>query len=119
MTMTPYATPTDYTEWAGLPVPQGIERLLVRASELLDATVTASFVVDSDTGLPTDPLDAAALRDASCAQVRFWVETGEEHDIDGLAGTPIQVGGVGGVSTVRSPVLAPQARRILKKAMLI
>ena len=119
MSAVAYATAAEYETWSGQSAPSSIERLLTRASELLDATVTASFVVDSDTGLPTDPLDAAALRDASCAQVRFWVETGEEHDIDGLAGTPIQVGGVGGVSTVRSPVLAPQARRILKKAMLI
>jgi len=53
------------------------------------------------------------------AQVRFWTETGEEHDIDGLAGTDVSIGGVSGVSGKRPPVVAPQALRILKEALLL
>lgn len=111
-----YASAAEYEAWAGQTAPADAERLLMRASELLDATVTTSFVVDSATALPADADEAAALRDATCAQVRFWVETGEEHDIDGLAGTQVSVGGVSGV---RPPVIAPQALRILRKAMLL
>jgi len=116
MSAVAYATTAEYEAWSGQSAPSSIERLLTRASGLLDATVTASFVVDSDSGLPADAAEAEALRDAACAQVRFWVETGEEHDIDGLAGTAVTVGGVSGV---RPPVLAPQARRILRRGLLI
>lgn len=116
MSAVAYATAAEYETWSGQSAPSSIERLLTRASGLLDATVTASFVVDSDSGLPADAAEAEALRDAACAQVRFWVETGEEHDIDGLAGTTVSIGGVSGK---RPPVLAPQALRILRKAMLL
>ncbi len=115
MSPTPYATAEQYETWSGLTAPPDAERLLRRASELLDATVTAPFLVDEDGG-PLDAGDAEALRDAACAQVRFWTETGEEHDIDGLAGTAVSIGGVSGK---RPPVLAPQALRILRKAMLL
>lgn len=111
-----YATAAEYETWSGQSAPADVERLLVRASELLDATVTTPFVVDSDTELPDDADEAEAMREAACAQVRFWVETGEEHDIDGLAGTAASIGGVSGV---RPPVVAPQAVRILKRAMLL
>ncbi len=116
MSTTPYATAQQYETWSGLAAPPQAERLLARASELLDATVTARFLTDEETGLPLNPATAAALRDAACAQLRFWVETGEEHDIDGLAGTAVSIGGVSGK---RPPVLAPQALRILRKAMLL
>lgn len=115
MSAPPYATADDYVAWSGQTAPNDAERLLRRASELLDATVTVPFAVRDD-GMPADPSDAEALRDATCAQVRFWVETGEEHDIDGLAGTTVNVGGVAGR---RPPVLAPQALRILRVAMLL
>jgi hypothetical protein len=115
MSRTPYATPEQYEAWSGLVAPLNAERLLTRASELLDATATAPFIVSDTTGLPEDVDEAAALRDATCAQVRFWVETGEEHDIDGLAGSAVSVGGVTGR---RPPVIAPQALRLLRMAML-
>ncbi len=116
MSAVAYATAAEYETWSGQSAPSSIERLLTRASELLDATATAPFIVSDTTGLPEDVDEAAALRDATCAQVRFWVETGEEHDIDGLAGTAVSIGGVSGQ---RPPVLAPQALRILRKAMLL
>ena len=115
MNWRPSATAGEYGMWRGLAAPPDAERLLLRASELLDDTVTAPFLVDED-GVPTDSAVAEALRDAACAQVRFWAETGEEHDIDGLAGTAVSIGGVSGV---RPPVVAPQALRILRGAMLL
>ncbi len=92
------------------------ERQLTRASELLDATVRTPFTVDADTDLPTDTDVAAAMRDACCAQVEFWAETGEEHDVDGLAGTTYSVTGYSGS---RPTELAPRAYRILHTAGLL
>ena len=89
-----YATTADLAAWLGTDAPEDSERLLRRASELLDATVYGAYAVDSATGLPADPDAAAALRDAACAQVEFWVEVGEAHDLDGGAGSQVSVGGL-------------------------
>ena len=89
-----YATTADLAAWLGTDAPEDSERLLRRASELLDATVYGAYAVDSATGLPADPDAAAALRDAACAQVEFWVEVGEAHDLDGGAGSQVSIGGL-------------------------
>lgn len=111
--MDPYATSAELTAWVGTAV-TGADRLLARASELMDVTVTASYSVDAD-GIPTNAEVAAALRDAACAQVEQWVEVGESNDIDGLAGSDISVSGYTGK---RAPLLAPRAARILHAAGL-
>lgn len=112
-----YATEAELTAY----LPDGTvvtdaDRLLARASELIDGTVTSSFAVDADTDLPTDPDVAAALRDATCAQVEQWLEVGEENDIDGLAGTQVSLTDYSGK---RAPKVAPRAFRILQNAGLL
>ncbi len=92
------------------------ERMLERASELMDGVVVAAFEVDSVTELPTDVEVAAALRDATCAQVEQWLEVGESNDVDGLAGTAVSVGGYAGR---RAPSVSPRALRILRNAGLL
>lgn len=92
------------------------ERMLERASELLDDVVVAAFAVDSVTELPTDAGIAAAMSDACCAQVEFWLEVGEESDVDGLAASDVSIGGYSGK---RAPVVAPRALRILRSAGLM
>lgn len=114
--MDAYASEADLTAW----LPSGTvvadaERLLRRASELLDDTVRLPFAADSD-GIPTDTEIAAALRDACCAQVEQWLEVGEANDVDGRAGTHVAVAGFSGV---RAPKLAPRAARILRNAGLL
>lgn len=112
-----YATEAELTAW--LPtgtVVTDADRLLQRASELIDATVTAPFAVDSITDLPTDTDVAAAMRDATCAVVEQWLEVGEENDVDGLAGEQISVTGFSGK---RAPKIAPRAFRILQNAGLL
>lgn len=111
------ATESDLTDW----LPDGTvvadaARLLARASQRIDATVLAVFDVDTDTQMPTDTDVAAALRDATCAQVEQWLEVGEENDIDGLAGTQIAVTGFSGK---RAPRIAPRALDILRDAGLM
>lgn len=88
-----------------------VDRLLARATELVDDHCFGAFAVDSDTNLPTDTDVADALRDATCAQVEFWVEVGEEHDVAGVAGRQVSIARF---SIDRlPPVLAPRARRFL------
>lgn len=113
----PLATESDLTDW----LPDGTvvtdaPRLLARASQRIDSAVLAAFDIDIVTALPTDSTVAAALRDATCAQVEQWLEVGEENDIDGLAGTQIAVTGFSGK---RAPRIAPRALDILRDAGLM
>lgn len=113
-----YATTADLTTWLGpsRPALTDAERLLLRASERIDSIIVASFAIDAVTKLPTDLDTAAALRDACCATVEFWMETGEENDIDGLAGTQVSAGGFSGR---RAPRNSPRAIDILRGAGLL
>lgn len=114
--MAAYATATELGGFLGQPAPPDADRLLARASELLDGEVTTPFDVSADTDLPTDTTVAAALRDACCAQVEFWLEVGEDHDVTGLSG------GVA-VGSLRldhlPPVVGPRARRLLGNGGLL
>ena len=111
-----YATTADLAAWLGTDAPDDSERLLCRASDLLDATVYGAYAVDAATGLPADPDAAAALRNAACAQVEFWVEVGETHDLDGGAGSQVSVGGL---AMQRPGRLADRALDLLRTAGLM
>lgn len=113
-----YATPADLTAW----LPDGTvvaepERLLSRASELIDGHVLATYTVDDGTGLPTDTDIAAALRDATCAQVEFWLEVGEEHDVANMAGRRVSIGHLS-IDDLPGE-FAARARRLLANAGLL
>lgn len=96
-------------------IPADADRLLRRASERVDDFVLAGFGLDPFTGLPSDGVVAQALADATCAQVEFWMEVGEEHDVDGIRGGI----SVPGSSYESPPNLAPRARSFLNRAGLM
>lgn len=83
-----YATSQDYQDHTGQTPPADIDRLLCRASELLDSRVLrhAVYDADPDTGLPTNPFLVEAVARATCAQVEWWEETGDELDAARRAG---------------------------------
>lgn len=70
-----HATEQDLTDWlagSGLAVPADADRQLERASLLVDrATVAARYD-------PDDPDIIQALSDATCAQVEWWLASGDE-----------------------------------------
>jgi hypothetical protein len=108
--MAVYATDEELAAFTGQTVPDDADRLLKRASEVIDDyTRTAVFGVDEDTGLPTDAEVLAAFRDATCAQVEFWTCGHEEDDVLG----PVDSVSMGGV-TAKGRELAPRAARILR-----
>lgn len=120
-----YATTADLARYLGRAPEPGSRRLLARATRKIDELCrTAIYPVD-DEGMPLDPAVAAALRDATCAQVEWWAEIGDETGsgaVSALAGAQIGTvrlpGSGGGSSTGGSMQYAPEAISILTAAGL-
>lgn len=88
-----YATSSDYQVYSGQAAGPDTDRLLQRASTMLDAQVfrVCHYQADPTTGLPTDTVVAAAFSAAVCAQVEWWAAVGDS----------IGIGGIGTYGTVR------------------
>lgn len=124
MARQPYATPEALAAWLGAPAPAGAERLIARAGEDIDsALLTAVYPVDED-GDPADPAVAAALSDAVCAQVEYWIATGDDGTgaggvWDSVSIGPVSLSGRSKTSSATAGVeLAPRADRALRRAGL-
>lgn len=107
-----YATTAQLAAWLDVSeddLPEGSARMLERASEVIDEVVVAPYPTGDDDVV-------AALADAACAQVEFWFEVGEEHDVAGQRGSI----SVEGMSISKLPgTLAPRARRALASQNLL
>ncbi len=121
----PYATPTELAARlsTAYPVPDDAEMLLVKASELIDyATLGRSQdLIDREAEFADHDrweVRRALLADATCDQVEYWLEVGEEHDVVGLApGSSLQGGRV---QVQKMPgALGQRARRTLLRAGLL
>lgn len=108
-----YATKADLADYIGVEetnLPVDAERLLERASELMDAAALGR--ID-----PNNAEHIEVVKKATCAQVEFWVQAGEQQDVAGpiegyrIGGVQIQYGS--GESRVGPTVLAPRAKRYL------
>lgn len=116
-----YATATDLATWLGAAAPADADRLLARAGLEVDYALKGSVYNVDLTGMPTDTPVIAALRDASSAQVEWWLVTQDEvgqFDLDHKVSVTIA-----GVSKERTPGrvprLCPRAREILHLAQLL
>jgi hypothetical protein len=118
-----YATPDQLAAYTGQPAPEDAAQLLAGASRMLDASVLrlAVYATGSD-GLPTDPVVAAVLAEAVCAQVAWWGQVGDSTGAAGVGWGSVSIGSVslgrsvtsvsGDDSAARQ--LAPQARDALR-----
>lgn len=93
-----YATVDDLEAYVGRDDIDDAERKLERASSLVDEALIGAFYAVDASSNPTDADVIAAMRDATCAQVEWWEETGDEL---GAAGQYSSVG-IGSVSLVRA-----------------
>lgn len=112
-----------YLEDSPLVVPADAARLLDRASELVDDHIAAAvYDIDSNGAATYQPV-IDGLRDATCAQVEYWLTGDEEDDILG----PTQGAAIGGMqqqfgageNRVTPMYLAPRAARHLRRAGLM
>lgn len=55
-------------------------RMLAHAQEVVDAALTSGMYTSDTNGNPTDATVIAALKLATCAQVEWWITTGDEFD---------------------------------------
>lgn len=91
-----YATPANYVDSdyydqdEGLPEDERrIVKLLARASRHIESlTITAVYETDED-GAPVDLDISEAFRDAVCAQVAYWEETGDASGVGAIGSTSI------------------------------
>jgi hypothetical protein len=113
-----YASSANLLEFLGRSVelPENVDALLCRASEIIDA-VTLGRV---DTSVASD---VEAAKQATCAQIEFWLEVGEENDISGPVETKqaskVTLGYGSGGNRIAPLYLAPRAERILFNAGLL
>lgn len=112
-----YATTTQLQAYlGGASLPADAQRLLDRASDLVDYLTLGRI----DT---TVTEQANAAKNATCAQVEYWMTMGEQTDISSSSTTSISIGTFqmsdSGSSSNQSTQLgskhamAPRARRIL------
>lgn len=118
-----YATRAELVAYIGesvdLPSEAEQDRLLERASELIDYATLDRIDVDDDG-------HAEAARKAVCAQVEAWLEGGEFSDIGGavssysVGSVSVNYGGSGqpGIAGT-APRIAPRARGYLFRAGLL
>lgn len=92
--------------------------MLVHAQEVIDAALKAArYAVDTN-GNPTDAGIIAALNKATCAQVEWWINNGDEWD----QASTVSSYSIEGISVTRSgptsrqAPLANRARDILASA---
>jgi hypothetical protein len=104
-----HATTGQLATWLDDDAPDGAEHLLDRATELIDEHIVSTYDIDDDDV-------KAALADATCAQVEFWLEVGEEHDVSGQRG---QISVAGLQISKLPPTLALRARRALTRENLL
>ncbi len=112
-----HATTSDLSNWLPdtIPVPADANRILDRASEVIDAALKTAVYDPDET--------ADVLANATCAQVEYWLTGDEEDDVLGplqgliLNGLQLQYGA--GTNRATPTYLAPRAWRILNNAGLI
>lgn len=116
-----YATEAEYLELTEEDTaPDKINSKLRRASNEVDSHIRAAvYDVDED-GYPTDAKVSEALRDATCAYVEYWEETGDITGAGAIAG-PVRIGSVslGGTSTGGASSRTPADTRRSDEAITI
>ncbi|MFD9813715.1 hypothetical protein [Streptomyces sp. NPDC059080] len=122
-----YATREQLAAYLGTAVPNDAERLIARASEDIDAALLTAVYRTDEMGYPVEARIRAALASAVCAQVEYWLATGEDGTGTGEQWDAVSIGPVslsGRSSSPSPPVvggveLAPRAYRALHMAGLL
>lgn len=78
-----YATTTDLANFLREAPPTGARKMLEDASrKMTGVLLTAVYATDVD-GMPSSAIQAAAIAEATCAIVEWWMETGDSIGAEG------------------------------------
>jgi hypothetical protein len=128
-----YATPADVAAYMGVVVttlPTTILTDIINAQELIDYSTLNRIIDYNLNALGTaieDPLILAAVKNATCAQIEFWIKSGgADSDVINngsisnfsIGNFSMNYGGTG-AGAASMPVLAPRANRYLMLAGLM
>ena len=122
--MTAYATGAQYATYTGQTAPTDIDRQLQRASDQLDTRLIGALYGTDINGNPTDAAQILGLQNAACAQVEFWIATGDElglseqFEVMKIGSVLLNKGGKSSAAKSRSPILAPRAMDELQRCGL-
>lgn len=131
MTAPVYATLAEYRDWLDDPTVDVSDALFARASEIIDeALIGAVYVINQGTQLPTDATELEAIKNATCAQVEWMIETGDTTGTGSATEyDSVKIGSVslsGKKTQATSPMrtdsgawVAPNAVRVLRIASLL
>lgn len=117
-----YANADDLGAYLGTEPPADSDRLLIRAQELIDATLTSAMYTSDTNGNPTNAAVIGALKQATCAQVEYWLSVGDElgtldkfnsYSIEGISVSR------GNVGMSRSYRLCDRSWDVLRAALLV
>lgn len=119
--MPAYATSQELAEYLHEDEPpEDAERLLERASEVVDGLLIGAIYDTDDDDMPTSNAVRETLRKATCAQVDYWLESGgSEH------GAVYSQASIGNVSLTRAGAnrrgedIAPHAITVLRTGGLL
>lgn len=121
-----YATTAQLADHTGEAPAPGSARALLRASREVDKLLRAACYPVDEQGMPTDPRHAEAMAEATCAQVEWWDEIGDERGTGAAAvlagsaqiGTVRLSGGSASSSSAGAGGYAPAAVSALRAAGL-
>jgi hypothetical protein len=117
-----YAKPSDYEKFVGTDDydETEIKSLLRRASNEVDGHIRGAVYDTDDAGMPTATAVSEAVRDATCAYVAYWQETGDPTGGDAIAG-PVKILSVtlGGTATGGASSRTPADARRSDEALTI
>jgi hypothetical protein len=94
-----YATADDYRNWTGDLTAAALPAQLRAASARLDNALRGVYYATDEDGLPLDLDVEEAMRDAVCAIVAYWEETGDTTGSG--AGAEFQSASIGTASYTR------------------
>jgi hypothetical protein len=78
-----YATTTDLANFLRAAPPANARKLLEDASRKMSGVLLTAVYATDDDGYPSDPVQKAAITDATCAIVEWWEDTGDVLGTDG------------------------------------
>lgn len=118
-----FAQAADVESFTGQPAPENTERLIRKASGMVQHAIRRATFDTTPSGLPSDPDVADALRDAVCAQVEYWdgsdVDPTKADTTPALSSTGLDGSSLGFDTATAAQVKAQAADSLCDEAQLI